>query len=167
MSCGNWHHMPLVITDRDHPNLSSSSTSQANHPSPQKCPGPQHRRDGHLTHRHLSLYPHVHPARTMTILAPRLISRRLYSNATTSFATSSLLRQRPLRLAMTRLAREDKFVHAYLREFHQSFAHWEEEEKHPSGDSRINSLERAIQDDFAMIRETYGKLRPLSSLSRQ
>lgn len=57
---------------------------------------------------------------------------------------------------MSRYVQEDKFVYAYLREFHQSFAHWEEKEKHPSGDSRINSLEKAIQDDFAMIRETYG-----------
>lgn len=43
-----------------------------------------------------------------------------------------------------------------IREFHNSFAHWEEEPQYPSGDSRINSLERAIQDDFATIRETYG-----------
>ena len=48
------------------------------------------------------------------------------------------------------------FVNGSLREFHNSFAHWEERETVPRGEERINSLERAIQDDFAMIRETYG-----------
>lgn len=88
----------------------------------------------------------------MTKLIRRLPSRRLYNNATTS------LLLKPPRLTMPRHKNHDlqtNFVNGSLREFHNSFAHWEEKEKHPSGDSRINSLERAIQDDFAMIRETY------------
>ena len=43
-----------------------------------------------------------------------------------------------------------------IRHIHET-THRRDKQKKPSGDPRINDLGRAIQDDFATIRDNYGK----------
>ena len=44
----------------------------------------------------------------------------------------------------------------FLRRHINETQHWRVKEKKPSCDPRINDLGRAIQDDFATIRDNYG-----------
>jgi triacylglycerol lipase len=44
----------------------------------------------------------------------------------------------------------------FLRRHINETQHWRVKEKKPSRDPRINDLGRAIQDDFATIRDNYG-----------
>jgi hypothetical protein len=45
----------------------------------------------------------------------------------------------------------------FLRRHIDETRHWRDKEKKPRGDPRINDLGRAIQDDFATIRDNYGQ----------
>ena len=47
-----------------------------------------------------------------------------------------------------------------VRQFHKTRP-TTEEQKRPSSDPRINDIGRAIEDDFATIRDNYGPLSPL------
>jgi hypothetical protein len=79
----------------------------------------------------------------MTILARRLCSRWLYHNASVCLRRPAINGSAP------------NIIHQELRDFHGRSSPLQGIQK-PSGDERINDLGRAIEDEFAMIRETYG-----------
>jgi hypothetical protein len=48
----------------------------------------------------------------------------------------------------------------FLRRHINEARHWQEKEKKPSSDPRINDIGRAIQDEFATIRDNYSNSKP-------
>lgn len=93
--------------------------------------------------RHCNCIPDVQINRTMTTLARHLRSRWLPYNAPIYTCQPGLYAP-----SLHHLRRE-------LHGFHRT-PQLREKAESPSSDPKINDLERAIEDDFATIREKYG-----------